>query len=143
MRQRSAAQLTARTVGRVTLILISLGVVLIAATVYLFFNLRDRQHLIAESVREDAMWAVFQNHREASRLVESILAAKAAPTVASLDKVSLNFDLVYSRITLLDAGVLNTTFSESAKLQSNAKLRLIPFAPADRHVDATESLIVV
>lgn len=120
MHGTSANRLTSATIGRATSILIVLGVVLIATTAYLFFNLRDRQQSMVESVREDAMWAVFQTHREASRLVESILDAQASTTTAALDSVSLHFDLVYSRIKLLDAGVFAEPFQGSETLQSNA-----------------------
>lgn len=96
--------------NRATSIFIALGFVLAVATTFLFFNLRDRQQSVEESVREDAMWAVFQTHREASRLVESILVAQRAAQPAALDKVSLNFDLVYSRVTLLNTGVFAATF---------------------------------
>lgn len=66
------------------------------------------------------MWAVFQTHREASRMVEAILLAQPSPSEASLAKVSLNFDLVYSRITLLEAGIFDASFKGSEELQSQA-----------------------
>ncbi len=117
---KTARWLTTRAIGRVTSILIVVGVVLIVLTTYLFLGLRDRQNAIQESIREDAMWAVFQNHREASRLVEAILWAQAEPTPAALDAVSLSFDLIYSRITLLDSGVFEEKFSGSEDLQDHA-----------------------
>ena len=82
--------------------MICVGVALIIATAYIFANLRDRQQLIRQSVREDAMWAVFQTHREASRLVDAILVSKIDPSDEAFKKVNLSFDLVYSRISLLD-----------------------------------------
>ncbi|MFZ3582841.1 response regulator [Loktanella sp. DJP18] len=121
MRRKSARRLTARALSRATSILIVLGGLLIVATIYLFVSLRDRQLAVEESVREDAMWAVFQTHREASRFVESILVAQSAPLPAALDKVSLNFDLVFSRIALLKTGVFVATFTGSADLQVTAE----------------------
>ena len=117
----SSSTLTSRAIGWPTVILFMLGVVMVAATAYLFVNLRDRQQSVMESVREDAMWAVFQTHREASRLVDAILVAEADPTPQTLDAVRLNFDLVYSRMTLLAAGIFAETFRGSEQLQMDAK----------------------
>lgn len=114
------SELTSRRIGGATSVLIGLGIVLVAATAYLFINLRDRQEAVLESVREDAMWAVFQTHREASRLVEAILVAQRAGTPQALDDINLKFDLVYSRIVLLDAGFFSERFSESRSLDDLA-----------------------
>lgn len=118
----SPQRMLSRTIGRMTSGLIGLGVVLIVATAYLFVNLRDRQQAIVESVREDAMWAVFQTHRESSRLVESILVAQAGSNAADLEAVGLYFDLVYSRITLLNAGVFSASYNGSEGVQSQASV---------------------
>ncbi|WP_177174673.1 hybrid sensor histidine kinase/response regulator [Loktanella fryxellensis] len=103
-----------------TQVLIGLVVVLIAMTAYLFFALRDRQQMMQESVREDAMWAVFQTHRESSRLVESLLLAQTDPTTTARDRVSLNFDLVFSRMRLLETGLLTSSFTGATDLQAAA-----------------------
>ncbi len=100
--------------------MICLGVILIIATAYIFSNLRDRQQVIRQSVREDAMWAVFQTHREASRLVDAILVAQIGSSADAFKTVSLSFDLVYSRISLLDGGFFNEQFADSQDLQVSA-----------------------
>lgn len=102
----------------VTLTLMALGLVLMATTVYLFVSVQDRQQAMLESVREDAMWAVFQTNREASRLTEAILEARNTPTAEALDTVLLSFDLVYSRTALLDNGVFSESFTGSEDLQA-------------------------
>lgn len=112
--------LTRRSIRWLTTGLICLGVILVIATAYIFTNLRDRQQLIRQSVREDAMWAVFQTHREASRLVDAILVAKLDPSAESVKNVILSFDLVYSRISLLDGGFFTEQFSETEELQVSA-----------------------
>lgn len=115
-----------------TSILIGLGVIMVATTIYLFVHLRDRQQSVLESVREDAMWAVFQTHREASRLIEAVLHAQVEPSQDTLATVSLNFDLVYSRMTLLDAGVFAEPFQGAIDLQNFAgQLQDEIFALAD------------
>ena len=100
--------------------MICLGVVLIIATASLFANLKDRQQLVRQSVREDAMWAVFQTHREASRLVDAIHLAQIEPSEAAYKSIGLSFDLVYSRISLLDGGFFAEQFRDSDNLQERA-----------------------
>lgn len=108
-------------IGRATGLLVALGIFLIAGTAFLFLNLHDRQSSIAESVREDAMWAVFQTDREASRLIESIYAARADPSADALQNVRLRFDLVYSRAKLLNDGHFAEKFAKSNEAQAYAK----------------------
>ncbi|WP_019956015.1 hybrid sensor histidine kinase/response regulator [Yoonia vestfoldensis] len=126
-------------VGWATLVLTALGVVLIATTAYLFTNLQDRQQVVVESVREDAMWAVFQTHREASRLVETVLEAKNAPAPAAIDAVVLSFDLVYSRITLLHKGVFAESFRGSDALQAIGRDVLNEIVALSKVIDARTS----
>lgn len=113
-------KLTPRAIGWATSILIAFGIVMIATTAYLFLNLRDRQQSVLQSVREDAMWAVFQTHREASRLLDSIQTAKMEPTSEAFDTVNLNFNLVYSRMALLESGIFVDSFHGSTTLQADA-----------------------
>jgi signal transduction histidine kinase/response regulator of citrate/malate metabolism len=115
----------------------ALSVVLIALSAFLFVNLRDRQQATLTSVREDAMWAVFQTHREASRLVEAILTAQKAGTPQMLDRIYLTFDLVYSRMTLLDAGFFSERFSESAILSEQATALQADIRSMANRIDAT------
>lgn len=120
MLENTASRVTPLLIRGATSVLIGLGIVLIAATAYLFTNLRDRQEAVLTSVREDAMWAVFQTHRETSRLVEAILVAQKAGTPQAFETVFLNFDLVFSRMTLLDSGFFSERFSESLVLREAA-----------------------
>ncbi len=107
-------------VGWMTAVLMAMGIALIATTIYLFVQLRDRQLVILESVREDAMWAVFQTHREASRLVEAVLEAENDPAPEAMSAVLLGFDLVYSRSSLLETGGFSESFAGSAELRRAA-----------------------
>lgn len=120
MTEHRPTRVSPRVIKGATSALMALSVVLIGLSAYLFINLRDRQAATQTSAREDAMWAVFQTHREASRLVEAILVAQKAGTPQSLDRIYLTFDLVYSRMTLLDAGFFSERFSESTILSGKA-----------------------
>jgi two-component system, sensor histidine kinase len=102
----------------VTFALMVLGLAMIAATVYLFASLQDRRQVMLQSVREDAMWAVFQTHRQAFHLTESVLVAQNTPTPEAIDGVLFSFDLLYSRIALLDRGVFAESFTTSSELKA-------------------------
>lgn len=101
----------------VTFALMVLGLAMIAATAYLFASLQDRRQVMLQSVREDAMWAVFQTNRQASRLTQLVLKAQNNPTPDAIDAVLLGFDLLYSRIALLDRGVFSDSFQSSSELR--------------------------
>ena len=95
----------------VTFALMVLGLAMILATAYLFASLQDRRQVMLQSVREDAMWAVFQTNRQAARLTQVVLEAQNNPTPDAIDAVLLAFYLLYSRIALLDRGVFFGFFS--------------------------------
>jgi signal transduction histidine kinase/FixJ family two-component response regulator len=120
-----------------TSVLIGLGIVLIGMTIYLFAHLRDRQEAVLASAREDAMWAVFQTHREATRFIEAILIAQKAGTPQAIDRVYLTFDLVYSRMTLLDAGFFSERFSDSQILAEMASALQADIQFLADRIDAT------
>lgn len=83
------------------------SIILLASTVWLFAQLRERQDNVAQSIREDAVWAAFQIDREASSFVEALMASQAGGSVSA---VSLTFDLLYSRIELLGVAKYAITF---------------------------------
>lgn len=112
--------LAANRLGRATLLMIGMGLLLIAVTAYLFVNLRERQQSVAESVREDAMWAVYQTDRETSQLIETIYVAMADPSDDALNRLMLRFDLLYSRGSLLQGGSLAAAFRGAQSLKTEA-----------------------
>ena len=108
-------------VGRATYLLLTLGLVLIILTANLFLNLRDQQQAVAESVREDAMWWVFQADRETLRLIEALYVASADITPATLETVVLRYDLLFSRGELIAGGSFSSAFERSNALDAQAK----------------------
>ena len=106
--------------GRAMGILIGIGLILVLVTTLLFLKLQERQGFAAASVREDAMWAVFQTHREAAKLIEAVYLASADPTLEALDTITQRFDLVYSRGTILRGGYFATRFTDSETLNQMA-----------------------
>lgn len=102
-----ANTVVSRRVGAGIIVLFVLSAVLLTATVGLFAGLQERQNRVAGSVREDAIWAAFQADREAARLVEAAL----DEANASGEDVSLHYDLLYSRLGLLESGKYAVTFA--------------------------------
>ncbi|MBT8415669.1 MAG: response regulator [Boseongicola sp.] len=106
--------------GRAVGVLIGLGLVVVLVTTLLFFKLQERQNSVAESVREDSMWAVFQTHREAAKLIEATYLAMADPTPEGLGAINSRFDLLYSRGTILRSGYFATRLADTDALWQTA-----------------------
>jgi len=99
----------------VTLAIVS--VVLLASTVWLFAELRERHDAVSQSIREDAVWAAFQTDRETARLIEALRSPHGDGPV---DEISLAFDLLYSRTELLGAGSYAITFGSDPVIGKTA-----------------------
>lgn len=121
-------RMVSRRVGAGIIILSALSAFLLVATVQLFAELQERQEIVAQSVREDAIWAAFQADREAAKLVEALLDDSAT----GVDDVLLHFDLLYSRTSLLGSGQYAINFegasgvSENAHAVTEGVLNLVP-----------------
>ncbi|UJW85560.1 ATP-binding protein [Devosia sp. SL43] len=101
---------------------------MLVATVWLFVSLRERQDSVAQSVREDAVWAAFQADREAARLIEAAL----DPVGSTPERLTLQYDLLYSRIGLLGGGKYVIAFGEAPSVSDSAALvseRVLALAP--------------
>ncbi|MCW5719648.1 MAG: response regulator [Devosia sp.] len=103
-----------RRVGAGIIFLTVICAILLVVTVWLFAGLQERSRVVAQSVREDAVWAAFQTDREAARLVEAVL-DRADP-----EQVPLRFDLLYSRVGLLSGGSYAIAFGDSPGLATVA-----------------------
>lgn len=110
---RRAGRKVARRIGVGIVALTFVSIVLLSSVVWLFLSLNERQSNVRQSVREDAVWAAFQTDREASRLVEAAIHALDGGVV---DDISLRFDLLYSRVSLLDTGSYAITFGASSEV---------------------------
>lgn len=124
-----ARRLVSRRIGAGIILLAAVSAVLLVATVWLFASLRERQVSVAQSVREDAVWAAFQADREAARLVEAIL----DPDGGAPGALSLQYDLLYSRVGLLGGGKYAIAFGEAPGVADNAALvteRVLALVPA-------------
>lgn len=68
-----------------------------------------RQDHLTQSLREDTAWVVYKLDRDAVQLLNHLLAATRGPiSPAEQDALNLRFELLYSRITLLNEGEVNS-----------------------------------
>ncbi len=106
-----------RRVGVSVVVLTLLSVGLLVAAVWLFVGLSDSRDAVSRSIREDAVWASFQADREAARLVETIYDAQQSGVARD---VLLRFDLLYSRLGLLQSGKYGIAFGTDSKVGEKA-----------------------
>ncbi|KAF1854872.1 hypothetical protein Lal_00015444 [Lupinus albus] len=71
----------------------------------------NRQGNLRDAIRENAMWSVYQLNREANNLHHraEMIIVSGQPTAETLQKLSLSYDIVYSRMATLE----QTKFEEN------------------------------
>ena len=93
-----------RRAGRATAVLLVLSLALLLALGAIFAHLMIRQNTLAEGAREDSLWAVYQLDRETRALSQAIDHLFPMMPVSNEDRdtLVLRFDILYSRLTLLE-----------------------------------------
>ena len=72
-----------------------------------------RQENLTQSLREDTAWVVYKLDRDAVQLLNHLLAVTREPlTSETHDELNLRFELLYSRITLLNEGEVSTLLQQ-------------------------------
>jgi len=111
-----------------------LGVVVIAT----FSALGARHRATEESVREDVVWAAYQLDREVKKLGAVARDLKDGFTAERRANVTLRYDILYSRRTVLTSDHYRSKFGQDADiimLAEDASQRILRIAPL---VDALE-----
>ncbi len=68
-----------------------------------------RQDNLTQSLREDTAWVVYKLDRDAVQLLNHLLAETRTPlSAAAQDALNLRFELLYSRINLLQEGEVSS-----------------------------------
>lgn len=117
---------TVRRAGRVTSFLVILSATLMAVLLVAFAYLSERQRTLQDSIREDALWAVYQLDRETRTLSHALLQARTAPdlTPDEIDDLTLRYDILYSRVSILDNAKYQTSLASSRQfLEGRAVIR--------------------
>ncbi len=102
--------------GKVTTFLVALSAALMALLVATFFYLSERQKTLQDSIREDALWAVYQLDREARTLAYGVNQAESRGPLdeAAAEELALRYDILYSRLSVLDNAKYVTSLAKSA-----------------------------
>ncbi|TNC70889.1 sensor histidine kinase [Rubellimicrobium roseum] len=114
-------------------VLSGLSLVLLVNVLHLFGLLGESRRAMDDSVREDAMWAVYQTDRQVSRLTAAIDGALWHGVGSSLGSVVEAYDILYSRAQLLENGSFSLKFEGTDSLSPQAALvreGILGLAPA-------------
>ena len=79
-----------------------------------------RQSDLQAGIREDAVWATYQLDRETMRLASELDRLLAGVEDATLDTVSLRFDILFSRVRPIEAGHYPESFAACLRCQELA-----------------------
>jgi signal transduction histidine kinase/DNA-binding response OmpR family regulator len=111
---------------------------LLVSCVILLTLLLDRQAEVDGSVREDAVWAVYQLDRETVKLDAALSDYMAEPTPRVAAEVTLRYDILFSRTALLRGGQLAAIISivpEDAERASRIVDMIEQLAPSVEALD--------
>ncbi|MCS7486801.1 MULTISPECIES: response regulator [Marinomonas] len=92
------------------IILVFLAFVFMSAAVLMFTELVERQKMIMSAVEEDAVWAAYQLDREALKFSNALSLLHDDFTDERLKDAKNRFDILYSRVNILEKGQLRVLF---------------------------------
>lgn len=98
--------------GTVAFVLQTVSAVLLIVLLVLFVDIARQYRIMEDGVRENSLWSVYQLDREVRQFSHSLSSAKADPQDPQLlDDLSLRYDILYSRVSILDQAKFGTYFS--------------------------------
>ena len=103
-----------RLLGVPALVLATVG--LFATVVLSFLAINERNVIVAQSIREDTLWASYQLDREVVRLQAEVEAVRARPSPDAIDALCTRFDILFSRIGMLTQGHYREKFGGEGAL---------------------------
>jgi signal transduction histidine kinase/DNA-binding response OmpR family regulator/HPt (histidine-containing phosphotransfer) domain-containing protein len=111
-----------RKAGKTTAVLQVFAVLLLGLLGSLYYDISARYSALQSGIRENAMWSVYQLDREARRLREvvSIAIAQSDTSVGALKEMSLRYDILYSRMSMLE----KANFEENFKVDATVRKQL-------------------
>ncbi len=121
--------------------LVAIGLVLLGAIIWTFVVLSQCQRDIADSIREDALWAAFQLDKESMKLQAAIDARLAGDSGTDMAAVTLRFDILYSRVVVVRDGDFHRRFGTSPameKLALDVQARVAALLPGFDSLDTAE-----
>jgi signal transduction histidine kinase/CheY-like chemotaxis protein/HPt (histidine-containing phosphotransfer) domain-containing protein len=111
-----------RKAGKTTAVLQVFAVLLLALLGSFYYDISARYSALQSGIRENAMWSVYQLDREARRLREvvSIAISRSDTSTASQKEMSLRYDILFSRMSMLE----KTNFEENFKVDATVRKQL-------------------
>ncbi|MFC6670830.1 ATP-binding protein [Marinobacterium aestuariivivens] len=120
--------------GRRFLLLLAVSVLFLVAVLALLLLLVQRQQVVLSVAEEDALWAAYQIDRESLKLQSGLQRLVETPGDGRLEEVRLRFEILYSRISLLDKGQLHDVYSRDAEVKQVADLFIAEVQTMDRQM---------
>jgi two-component system, sensor histidine kinase len=102
-------------------VLSAIALISVLAAGVQFMRLLDSKNDMDALVREDAMWAVFQTDRHIRDLHAQARLIAETGSVERHDALSLSYDILYSRVSLLERGTFLLDLSEDGRLSRTAR----------------------
>ena len=96
--------------------LVAASLLLLATVLATFLSINERNRLMADSVREDALWAAYQLDRETQKLILAIHEYEETRSQSFRDGMLQRFDILFSRAALLSNGEYVARFSGRLEL---------------------------
>lgn len=108
-----------RSQPKTTFVLLILSGVLLLTFLLLSKDISDRFHMLFDDIRENATWAVYQLDREARTLDYTVAEARRMDSIGpkELTDISLRYDILYSRLKLVNQTQFGAYFSHDATVQ--------------------------
>ncbi len=98
--------------GTVAFVLQTVSAVLLIVLLVLFVDIARQYRIMEDGVRENSLWSVYQLDREVRQFSHSLTGVEADPQDPRLlDDLSLRYDILYSRVSILDQAKFGTYFS--------------------------------
>jgi len=105
--------------GTVAFVLQTVSAVLLIVLLVLFVDIARQYRIMEDGVRENSLWSVYQLDREVRQLTHSLSAVRYADEpMKPLADLALRYDILYSRIAILDQAKFGTYFSGDEKIRT-------------------------
>jgi len=131
-------------IGRLAAGLQIVSAFLLIVLIGLYVSLYRQQDTLRDSVREDAIWSVYQLDRETRRLGIALerYVHSSAPPDAMLDEIALRYDILYSRLNILENAKYQDHFTSDPEVKrrvADAASQILGFEPAFNAIAAGEA----
>jgi signal transduction histidine kinase/DNA-binding NarL/FixJ family response regulator/HPt (histidine-containing phosphotransfer) domain-containing protein len=110
-----------RRASKATALLQLFAVALLLGLVAIFIVISNRYSTLQDGIRENALWSIYQLDREARKLHEIVHGSIVGNDYAAetLKQASTRYDILYSRLSILEQGTFDRTFGGGKNAESD------------------------